>query len=74
MAYNGRHTTVLCLSHSKNIQQQSQENIKDCMKQLAVITHSNFRVNLNNHFRAHFFFVKRRQVIQMHVTTQSGSL
>ena len=74
MAYNGAPMVVLFFSDSMKIRQQSQENITDCMKQLAVITHSNFRVNLNNHFRAHFFFVKRRQVIQMHVTTQSGSL
>ena len=62
MVSNGAHTIVLFFSHSIKIRQHSQENITDCMKQLAVITHSNFRVNLNNHFRAHFFFVKRRHV------------
>ena len=58
MAYNGARRVVLFLSHSMKI--WSQENITDCMKQLAVITHSNFRVNLNNHFRAHFFFREKK--------------
>ena len=53
-SFEKNYQTVVCLS------QNLAAICLNCMYQLAAITHSNFRVNLNNHFRAHFFFREKK--------------